>query len=183
MVVWDWCWSLLKDCPKNETSIYGSCSRDECLICSVFTFLFNVYGQHLVSNIWYVYCSAQVSWFFQVRIQYSGDGEIVEVAGSFSGWHHRIKMDPQPSSSSKEPVGSRLWYSFFTTHLHFLGVSRGENIFSCMFVTPNFPSTILENGLILAGNLFQSTHFFLLIQYLKVLKKFIPWAWLLIFVR
>lgn len=48
----------------------------------------------------------------EVQIQYSGDGEIVEVAGSFNGWHHRIKMDPQPSSSSKEPVGSRksrLW--------------------------------------------------------------------------
>ncbi|RVW12997.1 Protein PTST-like 3, chloroplastic [Vitis vinifera] len=43
----------------------------------------------------------------EVQIQYSGDGEIVEVAGSFNGWHHRIKMDPQPSSSSKEPVGSR----------------------------------------------------------------------------
>ncbi|KAJ9695350.1 hypothetical protein PVL29_010702 [Vitis rotundifolia] len=53
-----------------------------------------------------------LSGLMEVQIQYSGDGEIVEVAGSFNGWHHRIKMDPQPSSSSKEPVGSRksrLW--------------------------------------------------------------------------
>ncbi|KAJ9695349.1 hypothetical protein PVL29_010702 [Vitis rotundifolia] len=48
-----------------------------------------------------------LSGLMEVQIQYSGDGEIVEVAGSFNGWHHRIKMDPQPSSSSKEPVGSR----------------------------------------------------------------------------
>ncbi|XP_006491674.1 protein PTST homolog 3, chloroplastic isoform X11 [Citrus sinensis] len=47
-----------------------------------------------------------------VEIQYSGDGEIVEVAGSFNGWHHRIKMDPLPSSSIIEPIRSRksrLW--------------------------------------------------------------------------
>ncbi|KDO47108.1 hypothetical protein CISIN_1g0096333mg, partial [Citrus sinensis] len=42
-----------------------------------------------------------------VEIQYSGDGEIVEVAGSFNGWHHRIKMDPLPSSSIIEPIRSR----------------------------------------------------------------------------
>ncbi|KAL9426825.1 hypothetical protein AB3S75_033580 [Citrus x aurantiifolia] len=47
-----------------------------------------------------------------VEIQYSGDGEIVEVAGSFNGWHHWIKMDPLPSSSIIEPIRSRksrLW--------------------------------------------------------------------------
>ncbi|XP_031261712.1 protein PTST homolog 3, chloroplastic isoform X2 [Pistacia vera] len=43
----------------------------------------------------------------EVEIQYSGDGEIVEVAGSFNGWHHRIKMDPKPSSSIIETIGSR----------------------------------------------------------------------------
>ncbi|KAA8518713.1 hypothetical protein F0562_016513 [Nyssa sinensis] len=48
----------------------------------------------------------------EVQIQYWGDGETVEVAGSFNGWHHRIKMDPQPSSSVLDPIGSRksrLW--------------------------------------------------------------------------
>lgn len=48
----------------------------------------------------------------EVEIQYEGDGEAVEVAGSFNGWHHWIAMDPQPSSSIIGPVGSRksrLW--------------------------------------------------------------------------
>ncbi|XP_021289232.1 uncharacterized protein LOC110420294 isoform X3 [Herrania umbratica] len=48
----------------------------------------------------------------EVQIEYSGDGEIVEVAGSFNGWHHRIKMDPKPSSTIKNPIESRkpkLW--------------------------------------------------------------------------
>ncbi|KAL6953997.1 hypothetical protein U1Q18_041344 [Sarracenia purpurea var. burkii] len=47
----------------------------------------------------------------EVQIQYWGDGETVEVAGSFNGWHHRITMDPQPSSIL-DPIGSRksrLW--------------------------------------------------------------------------
>ncbi|XVE96603.1 hypothetical protein REPUB_Repub02eG0237200 [Reevesia pubescens] len=43
----------------------------------------------------------------EVQIEYSGDGEIVEVAGSFNGWHHRIKMDPKPSSTIKNPINSR----------------------------------------------------------------------------
>ncbi|KAK6779520.1 hypothetical protein RDI58_021704 [Solanum bulbocastanum] len=34
----------------------------------------------------------------EVEIQYWADGENVEVAGSFNGWHHKIKMDPQESS-------------------------------------------------------------------------------------
>ncbi|KAK3226591.1 hypothetical protein Dsin_006453 [Dipteronia sinensis] len=48
----------------------------------------------------------------EVQLQFSGEGEIVEVAGSFNGWHHRIKMDPQPYSSIIESIGSRksrLW--------------------------------------------------------------------------
>ncbi|CAK8571645.1 unnamed protein product [Lathyrus sativus] len=32
----------------------------------------------------------------EVLIEFSGDGDVVEVAGSFNGWHHPIKMDPQP---------------------------------------------------------------------------------------
>ncbi|XP_074372290.1 uncharacterized protein LOC141713004 isoform X4 [Apium graveolens] len=35
----------------------------------------------------------------KVQLQYEGAGESVEVAGSFNGWHQRIKMDPQPSST------------------------------------------------------------------------------------
>ncbi|GLT25723.1 hypothetical protein SLA2020_008330 [Shorea laevis] len=43
----------------------------------------------------------------EVQIEYSGEGEIVEVAGSFNGWHHQIKMDPHPSSSVIDPIRSR----------------------------------------------------------------------------
>ncbi|XP_059646825.1 protein PTST homolog 3, chloroplastic isoform X2 [Cornus florida] len=42
----------------------------------------------------------------EVKIQYWGEGETVEVAGSFNGWHHQIKMDPQPSSSILDSIGS-----------------------------------------------------------------------------
>ncbi|KAI7998509.1 hypothetical protein LOK49_LG10G01637 [Camellia lanceoleosa] len=48
----------------------------------------------------------------EVEVQYRGDGETVELAGSFNGWHHRITMDPQPSSSILDAIGSRksrLW--------------------------------------------------------------------------
>lgn len=38
----------------------------------------------------------------EVEIQYWADGESVEVAGSFNGWHHKIKMDLQESS---DPIG------------------------------------------------------------------------------
>ncbi|XP_031742413.1 protein PTST homolog 3, chloroplastic isoform X2 [Cucumis sativus] len=43
----------------------------------------------------------------EVQIHYSGEGEIVEVAGSFNGWHHKIKMDPQPSSNHLDSVNSK----------------------------------------------------------------------------
>ncbi|XP_052175481.1 protein PTST homolog 3, chloroplastic isoform X4 [Diospyros lotus] len=48
----------------------------------------------------------------EVQIHYEGEGETVEVAGSFNGWQHRITMDPQLSSSILDPIGSRnsrLW--------------------------------------------------------------------------
>lgn len=48
----------------------------------------------------------------EVQIQYWDVGESVELAGSFNGWHQRIKMDPQPASSIMDPIGSRksrLW--------------------------------------------------------------------------
>ncbi|CAI8602488.1 unnamed protein product [Vicia faba] len=47
----------------------------------------------------------------EVVIEFSGDGDVVEVAGSFNGWHHPIKMDPQPQplSSVIDHGGSRSW--------------------------------------------------------------------------
>ncbi|KAA3464988.1 5'-AMP-activated protein kinase subunit beta-1 [Gossypium australe] len=48
----------------------------------------------------------------EVQLDYTGDGEIVEVAGSFNGWHHRIKLDPKPSSTTKTPLESsksKIW--------------------------------------------------------------------------
>ncbi|XP_050228605.1 protein PTST homolog 3, chloroplastic isoform X2 [Mercurialis annua] len=48
----------------------------------------------------------------EVEIQYNGDAEIVEVAGSFNGWHHNIKLDPKTSSSIIDHSRSRkskLW--------------------------------------------------------------------------
>ncbi|XP_019188064.1 PREDICTED: uncharacterized protein LOC109182360 isoform X2 [Ipomoea nil] len=50
----------------------------------------------------------------EVEIQYQVEGESVEVAGSFNGWHHKIKMDPQLQASSSiiDPSGvrkCRLW--------------------------------------------------------------------------
>lgn len=50
----------------------------------------------------------------EVEIQYWGEGEVVEISGSFNGWHQKIKMDSQPSSSLSDPNGSRksrLWIS------------------------------------------------------------------------
>nr|GLL36325.1 uncharacterized protein LOC109182360 isoform X2 [Ipomoea trifida] len=45
----------------------------------------------------------------EVEIQYQVEGESVEVAGSFNGWHHKIKMDPQLQASSSiiDPSGVR----------------------------------------------------------------------------
>jgi hypothetical protein len=45
--------------------------------------------------------------YFQVLIEFCGEGDIVEVAGSFNGWHHPIKMDPQPLTSVIDHGGSR----------------------------------------------------------------------------
>lgn len=49
------------------------------------------------------------AFIFQVQIDFCGDGDVVEVAGSFNGWHHPIKMDPQPSSSDIDLGESRFW--------------------------------------------------------------------------
>ncbi|KAF1877903.1 hypothetical protein Lal_00038213 [Lupinus albus] len=48
----------------------------------------------------------------EVQIEFCGEGDVVEVAGSFNGWHHRIKMDPQQSDSViqlGESRRSRFW--------------------------------------------------------------------------
>ncbi|XP_062117337.1 protein PTST homolog 3, chloroplastic isoform X2 [Humulus lupulus] len=53
-----------------------------------------------------------LSGLVEVEIKYCGDGEIVEVTGSFNGWHHCIKMDPDPQSTITDPSGprkSKLW--------------------------------------------------------------------------
>ncbi|KAF8042680.1 hypothetical protein BT93_A1114 [Corymbia citriodora subsp. variegata] len=43
----------------------------------------------------------------EVQIEYSGNGDIVEVAGSFNGWLHPIKMDPHPLATATDTIGSR----------------------------------------------------------------------------
>ncbi|KAL3825866.1 hypothetical protein ACJIZ3_021895 [Penstemon smallii] len=42
----------------------------------------------------------------EVEILYSGDAETVELAGSFNGWDHKIKMDLQSSSITNYPSQS-----------------------------------------------------------------------------
>ncbi|KAL5540787.1 hypothetical protein UlMin_042400 [Ulmus minor] len=52
-----------------------------------------------------------LSGLVEVEIQYRGAGEIVEVTGSFNGWHHRIELEPQQSNIT-DPNGSsksKLW--------------------------------------------------------------------------
>ncbi|XP_057779218.1 protein PTST homolog 3, chloroplastic isoform X2 [Salvia miltiorrhiza] len=43
----------------------------------------------------------------EVEIQYSGEAETVELAGSFNGWHHKIPMELQSSSSVIDHTESR----------------------------------------------------------------------------
>ncbi|KAH8505691.1 hypothetical protein H0E87_012782 [Populus deltoides] len=53
-----------------------------------------------------------LSGLVEVEVAYCGNGEMVEVAGSFNGWHHPVRLDPQPSSNIKDHFGSRksrLW--------------------------------------------------------------------------
>ncbi|XP_073275506.1 protein PTST homolog 3, chloroplastic-like [Primulina huaijiensis] len=48
----------------------------------------------------------------EVEVKYTGYGEIVEVAGSFNGWHHKIKMDPHSSSIGVSPTETRFNIKF-----------------------------------------------------------------------
>lgn len=50
---------------------------------------------------------------FQVQIEFCGDGDVVELAGSFNGWHHRIELDPQQSTSALDLDGSRYRFNMF----------------------------------------------------------------------
>ncbi|XP_065001467.1 protein PTST homolog 3, chloroplastic-like [Musa acuminata AAA Group] len=48
----------------------------------------------------------------EVHIDYWANGQIIEVAGSFNGWQHRVRMDHHPSSKHINPPGYRkpmLW--------------------------------------------------------------------------
>ncbi|KAL8040381.1 hypothetical protein ABFX02_10G094100 [Erythranthe guttata] len=49
----------------------------------------------------------------EVEIEYTGDGDTVELAGSFNGWHNKIKMVLEHSSTIAHPTelsrSSRLW--------------------------------------------------------------------------
>ncbi|KAK1429475.1 hypothetical protein QVD17_11684 [Tagetes erecta] len=50
----------------------------------------------------------------QVQVEYWGEGETVQMAGSFNGWHHAVTLDPQPSSNVTDPVemrNTKLWRS------------------------------------------------------------------------
>ncbi|ONK64595.1 uncharacterized protein A4U43_C07F27780 [Asparagus officinalis] len=46
----------------------------------------------------------------EVLTEYWGIGEIVEVAGSFNGWHNRIKMDLHTSSEQLEPLSRFIYF-------------------------------------------------------------------------
>ncbi|KAL4592147.1 hypothetical protein LXL04_005133 [Taraxacum kok-saghyz] len=61
----------------------------------------------------------------QVEVDYWGEGETVEVAGSFNGWHHGVKLDPQPSSNITDPVELR-----FPT-CSFLPAQHNERTLGC----------------------------------------------------
>lgn len=43
----------------------------------------------------------------QVRIEYWGHGQNVELTGSFNGWHHHIPMELEPASEIQNPSGER----------------------------------------------------------------------------
>ncbi|CAO2839496.1 unnamed protein product [Amaranthus hypochondriacus] len=63
-----------------------------------------------------------LSGLVEAKIDYSGEGEMVEVAGSFNGWHQWIKLDPQPSSVMVDPVESRRSRRWSTTLWLYPGV-------------------------------------------------------------
>ncbi|CAN1143170.1 Protein PTST homolog 3, chloroplastic [Linum perenne] len=64
----------------------------------------------------------------EVAIQYRGEGQCVEVSGSFNGWHHKILMDsnsdqdPDTSSSAEKIKEPRKWSNWSTTLWLYPGV-------------------------------------------------------------
>ncbi|XP_020588336.1 uncharacterized protein LOC110030107 isoform X2 [Phalaenopsis equestris] len=50
----------------------------------------------------------ELSGLKEVQVQFCVIGETVEVAGSFNGWHKRIKMNPHPSSRTVDLQDSRV---------------------------------------------------------------------------
>ncbi|XP_017415262.1 protein PTST homolog 3, chloroplastic isoform X2 [Vigna angularis] len=73
----------------------------------------------------------------EVQIGFWGDGDIVEVAGSFNGWHHQIKLDPQPSTSAVdigESRSSRFWSTILWLYPGVYEVCASSTILMIKFV-------------------------------------------------
>ncbi|XP_057740642.1 protein PTST homolog 3, chloroplastic isoform X3 [Arachis stenosperma] len=58
----------------------------------------------------------------EVQLEFCCDAEVVEVAGSFNGWHHRIKLDPDLLASASDYGGSRKIRFWSTTLWLYPGV-------------------------------------------------------------
>ncbi|KAI3691375.1 hypothetical protein L2E82_49728 [Cichorium intybus] len=83
------------------------------------SFLFVILGYQELKKIYINAPAALTSLWNHVQVDYWGEGETVEVAGSFNGWHHGVKLDPQPSSNIRDPVemrNTRLWRSMLWLH-------------------------------------------------------------------
>ncbi|GJT94801.1 ribonuclease H-like domain-containing protein [Tanacetum coccineum] len=97
----------------------------------------------------------------QVQIEYWGDGETVEVAGSFNGWHHGVKLDPQPSSNITDPVelrNSKLWRSMLWLYPGIYEV--GENVkrinIKVLFHNSESRDGVLDDHAVLGYNMSRS---------------------------
>lgn len=88
----------------------------------------------------------------KAKIQYSGEGQMVEIAGSFNGWHQTIKMEPQSSSATLEPIGSRKCRFWSTTLWLYPGVYEIKLIVDGQWkIDPQRESTIkggIENNIL-----------------------------------
>ncbi|GMH09840.1 hypothetical protein Nepgr_011681 [Nepenthes gracilis] len=84
----------------------------------------------------------------EIQIQYWGVGEMVEIAGSFNGWHQRIKMNPQPSSTTVDPIGigSRTSTSWSTTLWLYPGVYEIKFIVDAYIVLSVQETDSVDNG-------------------------------------
>lgn len=93
-----------------------------------------------------------LSGLVEAKVQYTGEGQMVEVAGSFNGWHQIIKMEPQPSSTLLDPVGSRKSRLWSTTLWLYPGVYEIKFVVDGQWkIDPQRESTIkggIENNLL-----------------------------------